>query len=270
MEKVDLVLKEGDERQREAKWKEILLVLHDSATELPFSGKRIPAVINSRLSSFRTGLQQFDYPMDSLRVVDGSRNITVSPGGQTGLFEGIGRLDPHSYRPNEFFANNWIYEGLVEYGPEGTILPSLAASWEVESFSGGGQKYTFALRQGVTFHDGATWNCSVAKANFNVLAPPLTTSDWHGWYGLPQQIQGWSCNGDYEFVVTTKGSTTRCTRSSLLFALCECFNSFVGAPTMTHSLRIHAQLDGATLAMEGSLLDAQASPVLRALAMEVC
>ena len=190
---MDIVLKEVDEKEREAKWKEILLVLHESATELPFSGKRIPAVINSRLSSFIPGLQQFDYPMHSLRVAQGSRNITVSPGGQTGLFVGVGRLDPHSYRPNEFFANNWVYEGLVEYGPEGTILPSLATSWKIVKLSGGGQNYTFTLRQGVKFHDGATWDCSVAKANFDVLAKPLTTPDWHGWYGLPQQIQEWSC-----------------------------------------------------------------------------
>ena len=53
----------------------------------------------------------------SIRVLSGPKTVTVSPGAQTGLFSnetGVGRLDPHSYRPNEFFANNWVYEGLIE------------------------------------------------------------------------------------------------------------------------------------------------------------
>ena len=83
------------------------------------------------------GHQQFDYPAHTLRVVDAedTKTVTVSPGAQvrargmspwtcscfdidltppptqTGLFSnetGVGRLDAHSYRPNEFFANNWV------------------------------------------------------------------------------------------------------------------------------------------------------------------
>lgn len=205
-EKVEAVLQVVGEVERQAKWFEILDILHSSATEIPFSGKSIPAVFNARLSGYVKGLQQFDYPLHTLRVMSGSRNITVSPGAQTGLFVGVGRLDPHSYRPNEFFSNNWVYEGLVEYGPDGTILPSLAVSWTVEN-AGEGQRYTFNLRQGVTFHDGAAWNCDVAKLNFDhVLAEPLTTGDWHGWYGLPQQVESWECVSDYVFRLTTKST----------------------------------------------------------------
>jgi len=192
------------EAERQEDWTEILQALHDAATELPFAGKRIPAVINNRLHGFRTGLQQYDYPLHTLRVGKGSTTATVSPGGQTGLFAGVGRLDPHTYRPNEFFASNMVYEGLVEYGQDGVILPSLAESWTVEA-DGAGMKYTFTLREGVKFHDGSAWDCSVAKLNFDhVLAPPLTTGDWHGWYKLPEQINGWTCKSDFVFEVTTK------------------------------------------------------------------
>lgn len=126
-------------------------------------------------------------------------------GGQTGLFVGVGRLDPHTYRPNEFFANNWVYEGLVEYGPNGAILPSLAASWQVADNAEGGQVYTFKLRRGVTFHDGTAWDCAAAKLNFDhVLADPLIAGEWHGWYGLPGQIVSVSCPGTHELVLTTK------------------------------------------------------------------
>merc|ERR1712038_789584 len=200
-QKIDNVLKEENAQDRQDKWSEILNILHSSATELPLSGKRIPAVINKRLSNYQNGLQQFDYPVHTLRIQSGSENITVAPGGQTGLFAGVGRLDPHTYRPNEFFANNWVYDGLVEYGQGGTILPSLATSWTVD---GSGKKYSFTLRSGVKFHDGAVWNCTVAKMNFdNVFASPLRTPDWHGWYGLPLQISGWTCNGNTFEITTT-------------------------------------------------------------------
>ena len=36
-----------------------------------------------------------------------------------------------------------------------------------------------------------------------MLAEPLRTGDYHGWYGLPRHISEWSCTNDYVFVVTT-------------------------------------------------------------------
>lgn len=199
------------EVERENAWTTILQAMHEQVTELPFSGKRIPAVINKRLTGYTPGHQQFDYPAHTIRVLSGPTTVTVAPGAQTGLFSsetGVGRLDAHSYRPNEFFANNWIYDGLVEYGPGGSIVPALATSWTVFDLPGrDGKEYYFNLRENVTFHDGAEWNCSVAELNLdNVLAPPLTTGDWHGWYGLPGQVESWECLSDYELVITTKQS----------------------------------------------------------------
>lgn len=57
--------------------------------------------------------------------------------------------------PNEFFSNNWVYEGLVAYGQGGQILPSLASKWTVTPNDIGGDNYVFQLRENVTFHDGA-------------------------------------------------------------------------------------------------------------------
>ncbi|WBU57136.1 ABC transporter substrate-binding protein [Paracoccus sediminicola] len=48
------------------------------------------------------------------------------------------------------YAN--IFEGLTRFGPDGTIQPGLAQSWEVED---DGKSYVFSLAEGVTFHDGA-------------------------------------------------------------------------------------------------------------------
>lgn len=127
-ELVDEVLTQPNETLRQTQWTQIFEILHEAVTELPLAGKSIPAVYSNRLTSYRAGLQQFDYPMHTITVVSGSNNITVAAAGQTGYFNDIGRLDPHSYRPNEFFINNWVYEGLVEYGPGGEILPSLATN----------------------------------------------------------------------------------------------------------------------------------------------
>ena len=95
------------------------------------------------------GAQQYDYPLHKASVVGGgSTTVTVAPGAQTGLFASVGRLDPHSYRPNEFFANNWVYEGLVAYGANGNIEASLATAWTSEETSSGGETWRFTLREG--------------------------------------------------------------------------------------------------------------------------
>ncbi|CAE7342084.1 nikA [Symbiodinium sp. CCMP2592] len=203
--KISDVLLEENLQQREQKWKDILSGLHEQAIDLPFSGKRMPTVLSKRLAGYVPGQQQFDYPVNTLRALSGSTTITVAPGAQTGLFSSVGRMDPHTYRPNEFFANNWVYEGLTKYGANGVTEPALAASWTFSDLPSGGQEYRFTLAQNVKFHDGSDWNCTVAKLNFDhVLAKPLTSGDEHGWYDLPAQIVSWSCAGDYEFVLSTK------------------------------------------------------------------
>ena len=176
-------------------------MVHESAVNLPLWGKRIPAVLNRRLGGYQPGQQQFDYPVHTIVVQEGSKTVTIAPGAQTGLFQTVGRLDPHSYRPNEFFSNNWVYEGLVSYGPDGAILPALAESW-TESAEGA----VFKLRTGVKFHNGEDWNCAAAKLNFDhVFASPMLTADYHGWYNLPFIFDGAECNSDGDLVLKVTG-----------------------------------------------------------------
>ncbi|QDY71669.1 ABC transporter substrate-binding protein [Qingshengfaniella alkalisoli] len=44
-----------------------------------------------------------------------------------------------------------VFEGLTRFGPDGSVDPGLAESWEI---SEDGTEYTFHLHEGVTFHDG--------------------------------------------------------------------------------------------------------------------
>lgn len=58
------------------------------------------------------------------------------------------------------YAN--IYEGLVKVNRNGEYVPGLATGWDV---SADGKVYTFALRKGVKFHNGESFNAQVAKWN---------------------------------------------------------------------------------------------------------
>ena len=178
---VAAVIAEMDAEERQVKWTVILSLIHEEYLHLPLWGRRIPAVVNNqRLSGYMPGYQQFDYPIHKATVVSGSKTVTVAPGAQAGLFSSVGRLDPHSYRPNEFFANNWVYEGLVTYGAGGAAVPSLATGW-TETNSADGVTYRFTLRTGVTFHDGAAFDCAAVRLNFDhVWAGGLSGGDWHG------------------------------------------------------------------------------------------
>jgi nickel transport system substrate-binding protein len=199
--KLDAALLETDEAKLATAWEEINQMVHESAIILPLWGTRIPAVLNQRLSGYQPGYQQFDYPIEKIKVLSGLKTVTISPGAQTKLFKGVGRMDPHSTRPNEFFFNRLVYEPLVGYGANGMIVPVLAESW---TQSADGKTTTFTLRSGVKFHDGTDFNCAAAKLNFDhVFAEPLRSPDWHGWYHLPTIFTGVTCDANEKLVMTT-------------------------------------------------------------------
>jgi len=55
-----------------------------------------------------------------------------------------------------------LYEPLVYANPDGSFRPGLATKWSVDE---SGLVWTFKLRQGVTFHDGAPFNAASVKAS---------------------------------------------------------------------------------------------------------
>ena len=90
----------------------------------------------------------------------------------TTLTFGIGtdadHLDPRQINTQEaYFACANVYDCLVLYDlGAATIRPGLAETWET---SEDGLTYTFHLRQGVTFHDGAAFNADAVITWYNSI-----------------------------------------------------------------------------------------------------
>ena len=94
------------------------------------------------------------------------------------------------------YAN--IFEGLTRIDANGLVQPGLAASWTV---SPDGLTYTFKLRQGVKFHDGASFDCSNVKFSFErAMAPDSVNAQ----KGLFEPIARTECPDPATAVVTLK------------------------------------------------------------------
>src|SRR5215470_5467340 len=99
----------------------------------------------------------------------------AKPGGV--LKYGITMRPPHfdfhqSGTINNLGSQGCMYDNLIRRDPRDsgkTIIPDLAHSWEI---SKDGKTYTFFLRQGVQFHDGAELTSEDVKATFDRIAKP--------------------------------------------------------------------------------------------------
>lgn len=80
-------------------------------------------------------------------------------------------LDPTIAAPVAIGQVTWqnVFEGLVTIDEAGRIVPQLARRWEI---SPDGLTYTFKLQTGVTFHDGETFDATVAKASLERARGP--------------------------------------------------------------------------------------------------
>lgn len=127
-----------------------------------------------------------------------------------GIEADLARLDPHiSGTWNTFKALSHIYEGfvaedlLVTNVDTPPIVPALAESWEVSEDM---QVYTFTLRQGVTFHDGAPWDAEAAKFNMDRMLDPDFEHHQPGAVGMLQWVWGdlesYEVVDDYTFRIT--------------------------------------------------------------------
>jgi peptide/nickel transport system substrate-binding protein len=91
------------------------------------------------------------------------------------------RSSMHGHRTRDTQTDNvllHVVEGLVAYREDLSIGPMLADSWKV---SADGKTYTFKIRPGVKFHNGATLTASDVKWNWERIMNPK--SEWQcGYY----------------------------------------------------------------------------------------
>ncbi|MFN8563082.1 MAG: ABC transporter substrate-binding protein [Anaerolineae bacterium] len=84
-------------------------------------------------------------------------------------------FDPHIGASSELgIPLRSVYDTLVYRDPSSLeFVPGLATSWTI---SPDGLVYTFALRQGVIFHDGTPFNAQAVAANLDRITNPMTAS----------------------------------------------------------------------------------------------
>jgi peptide/nickel transport system substrate-binding protein len=92
-----------------------------------------------------------------------SASVGMGFAAQTDITVGL-QLEPPHLDPTSAAAGaidqvlySNVFEGLTRFGPDGSINPGLAKSWDI---SEGGLVYTFTLNSGVKFHDGTSMDAS--------------------------------------------------------------------------------------------------------------
>ncbi len=87
-------------------------------------------------------------------------------------------LDPSAGNSNENVVMGNVYETLTFYNAPGSaeiLSPKLAVSWEASDDS---MTWTFNLREGVTFHDGAEFNAAAVKTALDRTIEMGEGSSW--------------------------------------------------------------------------------------------
>lgn len=111
---------------------------------------------------------------ESSKAEEGTNNEGTSEGTASGdlviaVLSDAATLDPHTATdvPSAAVLTN-ILEGLIKKDQDGTIIPSLAKSWEAIDAT----TWEFKLQEGVKFHDGEDFNAEVVKKNFDRILDP--------------------------------------------------------------------------------------------------
>jgi peptide/nickel transport system substrate-binding protein len=105
-------------------------------------------------------------------------------------FRWAGKTDPQTMDPHAVnsapvlgFLNN-VYEGLVRRGKDMAIEPALATSWEP---IGDGEGWRFTLREGGTFHDGATFDAE--DVVFSYQRASSEGADTRSWFAPVSDVK---------------------------------------------------------------------------------
>ncbi len=133
------------------------------------------------LESFRSSLR-------STLALTGTMVLMLPLAGQAETFNWAGTTDPQTMDPHASntapvlgFLNN-VYEGLVRRDKQMQVEPALATEWEQLGDSG----WRFHLREGVTFHDGATFTAD--DVLFSYERASSEESDARSWFASVEEV----------------------------------------------------------------------------------
>ncbi len=107
--------------------------------------------------SFVAGTAGFSFlsALPTIVLAAGHDTLKVAIGGETGnldLLQNVSTLSSYTV----------VFDGLIHYGPGGTLLPGLATAWAVAD---DGLSISFDLREGVAFSDGTPFDAAAAEWN---------------------------------------------------------------------------------------------------------
>ena len=104
---------------------------------------------------FATGTQQATGPRDTLTIAIGAEPESLDPVRMTSAPAAT--------------VGEHVVERLIYMEEDGSLIPMLATSWSANADS---TVWTFQIREGVTFHDGAPLNAQAVKANLDRFVNP--------------------------------------------------------------------------------------------------
>lgn len=120
-----------------------------------------------------------------------------------------------------------VFEGLCLYDENGEIIPGLAESWDI---SDDGLTYTFHLRQGVKFHNGADFTSADVVYTYNNLA------GMNGEKAVSSKfdnVESFEAPDDYTFVIHLKEPSAGFLSLNIIAVLPEGYEDQATAPVGT-------------------------------------
>jgi len=78
-----------------------------------------------------------------------------------------------------------IFRGLVGYGPDGSLQPELAESWEIPD----ARTYIFKLRENAVFHNGEPVTAEDVRASLRAIAAEDSTAHLRSRFGIVETIE---------------------------------------------------------------------------------
>ncbi|HEU0116360.1 MAG TPA: ABC transporter substrate-binding protein, partial [Thermomicrobiales bacterium] len=135
-----------------------------------------------------------------------------------------------------------VMDGLLRFNADGALIPALAESFAI---SDDGLSYTFALRQGATFHSGEPFTAADVVACWRALRDPALPTPPPGWdrvAGVEADRRGQTLQitttAPYAPLLSTVATTPMCPASAFRDGLDAFRERFATAPVGTGPFRV--------------------------------